>query len=313
MRNELPDNSPTRQKLPEWFIDFATEIDTFVQRPGVRESFRAKLLEWRGTTDREVQLLQRKMNKSSRPELAHAPQLIPLPDHRDLTPLEKYAVLAAIRDVGSPGEKIDPWFCDWSAYTSRELKEALGPPTNSTLNDPLALYEALLAPCVLGRPTDAPSDETPKRRSKSELRWIRAAKRAIPYAALCAQVRANLRKRDLPFLRQYLNAAQRAAATLETGTEDGRKRANGTVSRGKRKRGLTVNDRMKELLQTTPESAGWTARRFASMLKCSPGTVGECAAWTELEMTRLAAKAEKRRDRHRKPKASDVKRWTDGD
>jgi hypothetical protein len=76
----------------------------------------------------------------------------------------------------------------------------------------------------------------------------------------------------------------------------------------KRGGGATVNARMVEKILRDPEARGWTARRWASFLKCSPGTVGETDAWKELATARALLKADRAKDRRRLGRTSGRRR-----
>ncbi len=70
----------------------------------------------------------------------------------------------------------------------------------------------------------------------------------------------------------------------------------------------TVNERMAGTIMATPEAMGWNSAQWAKHLKCGKSSVVETATWKKLESARLQAKAERMKDRRRKPKASDSRR-----
>jgi len=69
-----------------------------------------------------------------------------------------------------------------------------------------------------------------------------------------------------------------------------------------------VNDRMAGTMIENSEAMGWNSSQWAKHLKCGRSTVVETQAWKKLESARLQAKAERMKDRNRKPKASDSQR-----
>ena len=70
----------------------------------------------------------------------------------------------------------------------------------------------------------------------------------------------------------------------------------------------TVNQRMSELIIERKGTMGWNSRQWAEFLKCTASTVVATTVWKELEIARKVGKAELRKDRRRKPKASDQRR-----
>jgi hypothetical protein len=74
---------------------------------------------------------------------------------------------------------------------------------------------------------------------------------------------------------------------------------------GKPKQAATVNCRMAGTIMENPEAMGWNSTQWAKHLKCGKSSVVETATWKKLESARLQAKAERMKDRRRKPKASD--------
>jgi hypothetical protein len=77
--------------------------------------------------------------------------------------------------------------------------------------------------------------------------------------------------------------------------------------------GKKVNARMLEKMQKdaadgSKECYGWTRARWARFLKCSTPSVVAAPAWKMLREARETAKAERARDRRRRPKGSDQRR-----
>jgi len=70
----------------------------------------------------------------------------------------------------------------------------------------------------------------------------------------------------------------------------------------------TVNQRMAGTIMENPEAMGWNSIQWAKQLKCAKSSVVETATWKKLNSARLQAKAERMKDRQRKPKASDSRR-----
>ena len=70
----------------------------------------------------------------------------------------------------------------------------------------------------------------------------------------------------------------------------------------------TINERMAGTIMKKPEVMGWNSTQWAEHLKCGKSSVVETAAWKRLESARQQAKAERMKDRRRKPKASDSRR-----
>ena len=69
-----------------------------------------------------------------------------------------------------------------------------------------------------------------------------------------------------------------------------------------------VNARMLDTIQKNWEARGWTCTKWAKYLKCARSTVVDTPTWKELATARDKLKAERRKDRRRKPKASDQRR-----
>jgi hypothetical protein len=70
----------------------------------------------------------------------------------------------------------------------------------------------------------------------------------------------------------------------------------------------TVNARMIDTIQADADAMGWNSAQWARHLRCAKSTVVETATWKNLTMGRDRARAEKAKDRRRKPKASDLNR-----
>ena len=78
--------------------------------------------------------------------------------------------------------------------------------------------------------------------------------------------------------------------------------ANGAV-KGKR-----INARMLETIMTTPDTRGWTARKWAEHLKCSKSSVIATGAWKALKTHRDTLRAERATAKRRRPKGSELRR-----
>ena len=74
-----------------------------------------------------------------------------------------------------------------------------------------------------------------------------------------------------------------------------------------------INARMLETIQSNPEALGWNTRQWAEYLKCSRPAVVDTKTWQDLKMARERKRAEKARDRRRRPKGSDANRVRDAD
>ncbi len=70
----------------------------------------------------------------------------------------------------------------------------------------------------------------------------------------------------------------------------------------------TVNERMAGTIMENSEAMGWNSAQWAKHLKCAKSSVVDAATWKKLESARQQAKAERMKDRRRKPKASDSRR-----
>ena len=77
---------------------------------------------------------------------------------------------------------------------------------------------------------------------------------------------------------------------------------------GDKPKPATVNERMAGTVMENPEAMGWNSPQWAKHLNCVKSSVVETTTWNKLESARLLAKAERMKDRRRKPKASDNRR-----
>ncbi|TWT75503.1 hypothetical protein Pla123a_30120 [Posidoniimonas polymericola] len=55
----------------------------------------------------------------------------------------------------------------------------------------------------------------------------------------------------------------------------------------------TINERMRDLLESTPEAAAWSARQFATALDCSVSTIHGCETWKNLQRVREMQKQDR--------------------
>jgi hypothetical protein len=69
-----------------------------------------------------------------------------------------------------------------------------------------------------------------------------------------------------------------------------------------------INARMLDTIQTNTEAMGWSCRQWAEHLKCAKSSVVETPTWKNLAMGRHRERAERARDRRRRPKGSDQRR-----
>ena len=132
-----------------------------------------------------------------------------------------------------------------------------------------------------------------------------------------ALVRSKMKKSDVGDIqRQIAEGFQAAQAGLvgrditdtiiEAGNAaQGDDEAEATKPTGKP---ATVNERMAGTIMENPDAMGWNSVQWAKHLKCGKSSVVETATWKKLESARLQAKAERMKDRRRKPKASDSRR-----
>jgi hypothetical protein len=74
------------------------------------------------------------------------------------------------------------------------------------------------------------------------------------------------------------------------------------------KRKASINARMMETIQSNFEAAGWSCRRWAEELRCAKSSVAETRTWKDLTMQRDRLRAERRKDRRRRPKGSDQRK-----
>ena len=112
-----------------------------------------------------------------------------------------------------------------------------------------------------------------------------------------------------------LDVFARAARTaINTGPADATRGDVGEESVAEKPTGdrpkppATVNERMVGTIMEIPEAMGWNSPQWAKHLQCGKSSVVETATWKRLESARLQAKAERMKDRRRKPKASDNRR-----
>ena len=60
---------------------------------------------------------------------------------------------------------------------------------------------------------------------------------------------------------------------------------------------MTIDQRMRLLMDQKPESLGWTVTEFQNELKCSRGGIAKTPCWNMLESARKLGKIERRKDR----------------
>lgn len=70
----------------------------------------------------------------------------------------------------------------------------------------------------------------------------------------------------------------------------------------------SVNARMMESIQRDTSTMGWNSRQWAEHLHCGKPAVVETETWQNLKNARQRLQADRMKDRHRKPKASDTRR-----
>ena len=73
-------------------------------------------------------------------------------------------------------------------------------------------------------------------------------------------------------------------------------------------KGKNINGRMLDAIQEDQEALGWNSRQWAEHLKCAKSSVVETKTWKDLQMRRERDKAERAKDRRRRPKTSDMRR-----
>lgn len=90
-----------------------------------------------------------------------------------------------------------------------------------------------------------------------------------------------------------------------------RKAGNGGAkqldTKGKRVKGKHINARIMEMLQQTPDSVGWSARKWAAHLACSASTVSDSPAWRTIKKARALHAADSGTNRE-KENGSDGRR-----
>lgn len=94
---------------------------------------------------------------------------------------------------------------------------------------------------------------------------------------------------------------------IETKTPDGVKKSNAPKPKTSRRR-PGINARMIETIRKNPEAMGLSSPRWAKQLKCAKSSVVETDTWKDLTTLRERERAERARDRRRKPKGSDLLR-----
>jgi hypothetical protein len=119
-----------------------------------------------------------------------------------------------------------------------------------------------------------------------------------------------LRSLDLPDHRAIAAAVEQEAARLmidppapqgdmaehPTNSEDGPRVVQ---------RPAGINARMLEAIQANPEVMGWNSSQWAKHLKCAKSSVVETQTWKDLSIRRDRHRAERARDRRRRPKGSE--------
>jgi hypothetical protein len=116
---------------------------------------------------------------------------------------------------------------------------------------------------------------------------------------------------------RYWQAAGDAVGKLETGRElwpaigkkwatitpgDGQGTETAGGKRSSKKGRATINARIIELLQTTPEAAGWSARKIATHLRCGKSAVASAPTFRVLEVEREKVRAEQATSQRRNRK-----------
>ena len=105
----------------------------------------------------------------------------------------------------------------------------------------------------------------------------------------------------LDFMLSGLAGGSDTAPSGTAGSADGPGRTQVGKVRGKKP---GVNARMLETIQQDTESMGWSSTNWAKHLKCAKSSVVATQAWQDLAMGRDRVKAERARDRGRRPKGS---------
>jgi hypothetical protein len=105
------------------------------------------------------------------------------------------------------------------------------------------------------------------------------------------------------------------AVSRDTSARD--RKQDGTPEKATKHPRASVNARMMETIQTNIEAMGWNSRQWSDHLKCSKPAVVGTQTWEDLKMARERKRAERivegRRDRRRKPKASDRRKASERD
>lgn len=101
--------------------------------------------------------------------------------------------------------------------------------------------------------------------------------------------------------RRVTNDKPTPAADLPSGDDQATPATGTTDTRPK-----NINARMLEAIQSNPEAIGWKLRQWAAYLKCAKSSVAETQTWRDLGMRRERERAEKARDRRRRPPGSRV-------
>lgn len=134
--------------------------------------------------------------------------------------------------------------------------------------------------------------------------------------ALASEVDSRLRRvfgLDRPAKSQELDAGtqpQVEVPLLEDAAEGGGGQSTGGPEKNRRK---NINARMLETIQLNPEAIGWNSPQWAAYLKCSRSAVVATKTWQDLKIVQERQRAEKARDRRRRPKGSDVNKARGGD
>jgi hypothetical protein len=119
---------------------------------------------------------------------------------------------------------------------------------------------------------------------------------------MIAAIRADLRGPNKHFsVPELLEAAAPVAQVSPNGQ-------GGGGARVVPKPRASVNARMLQTIQEDPDAMGWSCKQWAQHLRCAKSSVVETATWKNMSITRERARAERRRDRGRRPKASDHRR-----
>jgi hypothetical protein len=72
------------------------------------------------------------------------------------------------------------------------------------------------------------------------------------------------------------------------------------------RKGKQINERMLAELQRNPDSLSWSARKWADVLECSPGTIGETPTWRKvISAARAIERAERETRQERSQRRSD--------